>query len=159
MKILVVYYSFTGKTELVAKTVARELNADLIKIEEKKERKTQLVYLLGSLAARLNRCSQIKPIDVNLGNYDIVFLGSPVWWYRPTPAINAFIAKADLKGKHVVILLTMGDTEAIKAVSNLVKKLKQKQANISGLHAISTGKNETEQIIAEAKKIAQIYSV
>lgn len=159
MKILVAYYSFTGKTELVAKTVAQELNADLMKIEEVKGRKTPSVYILGGFAAITNRCSKIKSEDFNLGNYDIVFLGSPVWASRPTPAINAFISEADFKGKKVVVLLTMGGSGAEKAISNMEKKLERKQVNISGSHTISTVEREDQQLIEEAKRIARMYTI
>ena len=76
MKSLVVYYSFTGKTRLVAQAVAEALNAALVEIEERRPIPMPFVYLSGSFAAFMNRGSRIKPVDIDVKQYERVFIGS-----------------------------------------------------------------------------------
>ena len=66
MKPLVVYYSLTGKTKLVAQVIAKALNATLLEIEERRPIPIPFVYLTGGFAAITNRGSKINPIDVDL---------------------------------------------------------------------------------------------
>ena len=49
---------------------------------------------------------EIKEININLDNYDEIILGTPVWWYRPVPAIRSFLTKDDLSGKTVIPFAT-----------------------------------------------------
>ncbi|MCK4369416.1 MAG: hypothetical protein KAV68_07185, partial [Dehalococcoidales bacterium] len=81
---MVVYYSLTGKTKLVSQVIAEALNATLLEIKETKPRKLGLfVYLIGGLAATINRGSKINPIDVDLKQHETIFIGSPIWNSRP----------------------------------------------------------------------------
>ena len=65
MKSLVVYYSMTGKTRLVAQAIAEALNATLLEIEERRPVPMPFVYLSGGFRAFTNRGSRIKPVDVD----------------------------------------------------------------------------------------------
>ena len=53
-----------------------------------------------------NHLPEIKDIDVSLDNYDEIIIGTPVWWYRPAPAIRAFLTKYDLSGKRIIPFAT-----------------------------------------------------
>lgn len=44
---------------------------------------------------------QIQKIEVDLSKYDEIILCTPVWWYRPSPAIRAFLVQNDLSGKTI----------------------------------------------------------
>ena len=104
MKKLVVYYSLTGKTELVAKTIADEAKAELIKIEEEEKKKeTFCIYGRGSEAIKGIK-SKIKNIDINK-DCKLIFLGTPTYAGNPPPAINAFISKLILPIKKLLFSL------------------------------------------------------
>jgi len=133
MKKLVVYYSWTGKTKLVATSISKILNADLGKIEEVKERKR------GGYSAMRGRCSQIKPFKFDLAMYDLIFLGTPVWALRPTPAINAFISRADLTDKKVVLFVTMGGLGGRKVVKIMKEKIKARGGKVVTSFIVKTG--------------------
>jgi len=103
MKSLVVYYSLTGKTKLVAQAIAQALSATLVEIAETKPRRRgPSLYAIGGFEAKMNKRSRISPIDTDLERYERVFIGSPIWNSRPVPAINAFIYDMDFEdfGKH-----------------------------------------------------------
>jgi hypothetical protein len=79
MKALVVYYSLTGKTRLVSQVIAEALNAALVEITETKPRKSgPFVYLTGGFAAVMNMRSKINPIDVDLKQYERIFVGGVI---------------------------------------------------------------------------------
>jgi flavodoxin len=152
MKTLVVYYSLTGKTRLVAQTIAEALNATLMEIQEIKPRKPgSLVYLIGSFAALTNKGSQINTIGVDLKQYDRIFTGSPIWADRPAPAINSFIYQTNFEGQSVIPFFTLGGNKAEGALRNVTAKIEKSHGKVAGSFAITTHRVSDEEIIARAK--------
>jgi len=157
MKILVVYYSWKGKTELVATSISKVLNAQLKKVEEVKNRKGFFGFLSGGYGAIKGKCSKLKPMDFNLQNYGLVFLGSPVWALRTTPAINAFISKANLANKKVVLFVTMGGFGGKKAIKIMTDKIKLKGGRVINSFIVKTGGIKTEDIIKKGNEIGRKF--
>jgi len=159
MKALVVYYSLTGKTKLVSQVIAEALNAPLLEIKETKPRKMgPLVYLVGGFAATINRGSKINPIDVDLNQYERIFIGSPIWNSRPTPAVNSFIYQTNFEGRSVIPFFTMGGDNSEKALANITAKIEKKQGKVVGSFAITSYRVSAEEIIARAKEAIKKYS-
>jgi flavodoxin len=158
MKVLVVYYSLTGNTELVAKTIAEMLRADIRRVEEVKQRKKGIgLFISGGYAAFRNKCSEIKPIDYNLSGYDLIFLGSPIWAGKCVPAINTFIKNADFKDKKVVCFFTMESKNYQGAVKNMTDKIVAKSGTVIGSFAIRAGKSSIEERISKTKEAVSKY--
>jgi menaquinone-dependent protoporphyrinogen IX oxidase len=159
MKPLVVYYSLTGKTRLVAQAIAETLNATLLEITETKPRKLgPFVYLIGGFAATMNRGSKINRVDVDLKQHERIFVGSPVWNSRPVPAINAFIYKMNFEDRSVIPFFTMAGDNAEKALTNITTKIEKSQGKVAGSFAVTSHKVSDEEIIARAKEAAKRYS-
>ena len=159
MKSLVVYYSLTGKTRLVAQVIAETLNATLLEIKEIRPRKLgPFVYLIGGFAAMTNRGSKINPIDVDLKQYERIFIGSPMWNSRPAPAINSFIYQANFEGRTVVPFFTMGGDNAKNAIANIMAKIEKSQGKVAGSFAITSYKVSDEEITARAKEAVKTHS-
>jgi flavodoxin len=159
MKSLVVYYSLTGKTKLVSQAIAEALNATLVEIKEVKPRKPGgLIYLTGSFAAFINKGSKINPIDVDLKQYERIFIGSPIWAYRPAPAVNSFIYKTNFEGRSIIPFFTMGGDDSEKALANITAKIEKRQGKVAGSFAITSYKVSDEEIIARAKEAIKEYS-
>jgi flavodoxin len=159
MKSLVVYYSLTGKTKLVAHAIAEVLNATLVEIKETKPRKLGFsVYLLGGFAATINRGSKINPIDVDLKQYERIFIGSPIWNSRPVPAINSFIYQTNFEGRNIIPFFTMGGNNSKKALANIAAKIERSRGKVAGSFAITSYKVSDEEIIARAKEAIKKYS-
>jgi len=152
MKKLVVFYSLSGSTEVVAKTIAKELKADLYRVEEARKRNRFLVYMTGGFVAIRNKCSEIKPVALNLHDYDLIFLGSPTWASRPVPAINAFISSMDFKHKKVITFFTMGGEEYEKAAKNMTVKVEKSSGKVIDSFAVRTGRKHSDAIVKETKK-------
>ena len=157
MKSLVVYYSLTGKTRLVAQAIAEALNATLVEIEERRPIPMPFVYLSGSFAAFMNRGSKINPVDVDSKQYERIFIGSPLWAYRPAPAINSFIYQTNFEGRSVIPFFTMGGDNAEKALANIKAKIEKRQGKVVGSFAITSSEVSDEEIIARAKEAIKNY--
>jgi len=157
MKKVVVFYSLTGNTRIVAKTIAKELKADLCEVEEVKKRNRFIAYLTGSFAASRDKCSEIKPLTLNVQNYDLILLGSPIWAGRPVPAINAFINNTDFKHKKVILFFTMGGSGYEKAISNIRVKLERKSGMITDSFVVRVGRRKADLIVKETKKAVKSH--
>ena len=126
-KILVLYYSQTGNTKTVAEEITTKLGADIEEIVASKPYD-------GDFQATIGRCMQereqgivpeIQPITVDLSQYDIIFIGYPIWFGTYAPPVAAFLNQADLSGKKVVPFCTFGSG----GLESSVKDLTEKQPN------------------------------
>ena len=84
--------------------IARRLHADILRIETK----SYGLDFKGWLQANGDSRSEKKQVDisptvVDLQRYRLIFLGSPIWWYRPSPPLWTFVEKNDFSGKDVVL--------------------------------------------------------
>jgi flavodoxin len=158
MKNLVVYYSLTGKTHVVAQALAKELGADSRRVEDVEKYEVTFWFIVkNGLAARRGVESEIKPIDTGFLGYDRVFVGSPVWGWSPSTPINAFIAKADFTGKDVVLFMTMGGDDAAGAIKKMGERIEKKGGKVVGSFAFSTGNATEEELAARTREAVQRY--
>jgi flavodoxin len=158
VKSLVIYYSLTGKTRLVAQTIAAALNATLVEVEEKRRVPWPFVYVSGGFRAMTNRGSRINPVNVDLKQYERIFVGSPVWASSPTPAINSFICQMNFEGQSIVPFFTMGGTTSEKALANITAKIEKGQGKVAGSFAITSYEVSDEQMMARAREAIKKYS-
>lgn len=158
MKILVVFYSRTGKTKLVAKTVSWEVNGKLMELQEVKGRSEGAgIYASAGFQAITNKGSKLKPFDSNVAEYDLIFIGSPIWAGRVTPAINTFISSVDLKGKRVVAFFTMDGEDSRSAVKDITKKVDKKSGEFVGSFAIRGRDTSNKEIIDKTKEAISAF--
>ena len=126
-KVLVLYYSQPSNTKAVAEEIATRLGADIEEI-------VPMTPYDGDFQATIARCMQereqgviptIQPIAADLAQYDVVFIGYPVWFGTYAPPVAAFLDNVDLSGKKVVPFCTFGSG----GLESSVNDLKQKQPN------------------------------
>ena len=158
MKSLVVYYSLTGKTKLVAQVIAEVLKTTLVEIVERRPIPMPLVYVSGSFRALMNWGSKINPVDVDLTQYERIFIGSPIWAYRPAPAVYSFIYRTSFEGRSVIPFFTMGGDDSTRALANVTAKIEKRQGKVTGSFAITSNEVSDEEIIARAKEAIEKYS-
>jgi flavorubredoxin len=128
-----------------------------VEIEERRPIPMPFVYLSGGFAAFMNRGSKINPVDVDLKQYERIFIGSPIWAYRPAPAINSFIYKTNFEGRSIIPFFTMGGDNSEKALANITAKIERSQGKVVGSFAITSYKLSDEEIIARAKEAIRKY--
>ena len=107
-KILVVYYSLTGKTESVARAIADASDGQLYKITVAKSYPSDSKARRAELEKEIenNYLPPLVAANVNPENYDIIFLGSPVWANHISQPVKAFLAQYNLTGKRVIPFVT-----------------------------------------------------
>ncbi len=111
-KILIVYYSQskTKNTRTAAQWIQNQIGGDLLEIEMVKPYSDSYSAILKESKKDIDskNLPEIKPFSGNMADYDIVFIGSPVWYGTFAPPAGTFLAQTDLKGKTVVPFCTHG---------------------------------------------------
>lgn len=119
-KILVAYFSCGGDTGAAAKQLAKAAGADLFAI------KPVVPYTEADLDWRdknsrtsvemrtLTRPEIAERVE-NMDDYNVVFVGFPIWWYLAPTIINGFLASYDFSGKTVIPFATSGGSDMTKA--------------------------------------------
>ena len=126
MKTLLVYYSYTGNTELLVNKIKEKINCDIIRLDTIKPY-NNYEYLVEQAKIDVENNYQPELInEINLDNYDTILLGSPVWWYTFSSPINTFLNKYNLSNKVIIPFITnagwLGHTiEDIKKICPNVK--------------------------------------
>lgn len=155
MKTVILYYSRTRKTAHVAKTLAEEIQADATEVTDIKDRMGVINYIASSLDAMRENKTEIKPDTFDLSDYGLVYIGTPTWASRPTPAIVTMIDKCDLKGKDVILFSTMGSSGGSKAIERMREKVEARGGRMVNSFTVKTGGKEIEDINKETKKILE----
>lgn len=100
---LIVYFSYTGNTKDIANRIKEKIKCDILEI------KTVVPYSKDydkvvndeQNGEASNHLPEIQPINIDLSKYNEIILGTPVWWYRPSPAIRTFLTQNNLSGKVI----------------------------------------------------------
>ncbi len=105
--VLVVVYSRTGNTAGVATTIARHFDADILPIKAPQYGLTTEGQMLASRDADEEvTTTHIEHNPVDLSKYDLIFLCSPTWWFRPAVPLWAFVENHDFADKPVFLTMT-----------------------------------------------------
>ena len=113
-KVLVSYFSASGVTAKLAERLAEAISADLFAIEPEipytdadldwQNSRSRSTVEMKDRSSRPTIASKVE----NMAQYDVVFVGFPVWWYREPSIIDTFMEAYDLSGKTVVPFATSG---------------------------------------------------
>lgn len=136
---LVAYFSASGSTAELAKALADAIGADLYKITpEVPYTKADLDWTDKQARSSIEMNDPaFRPAladnSANIGAYDVVLVGFPIWWYVAPTIVNTFLERYDFSGKIMVPFATSGGSglgEAVKklqpSVSDRVKWLEGK---------------------------------
>ncbi len=126
-RVLVTYFSATGITARAAERVAAATGGELYAITPAKpytaadldwhDKQSRSSVEMNNPKAR----PEIKGRKENIADYDVIFIGYPIWWNLAPRIINTFIESHDLKGKTVIPFATSGGS----AISNSFATLKK----------------------------------
>jgi flavodoxin len=121
-KVLVVYYSRSGHTRAVAKRLAIACDADLESIEDDAPRKQRygiLGYLKCALEAIFQHTVPICGSDHNAQRYDLVIIGTPIWFWSMSSPVRTYIQRHHSQFKNVAYFCTFGGGGQSKVLKNL----------------------------------------
>lgn len=124
-KKLVAYFSASGVTEKMAKTLAEVTGADLFEIQpavpyttadlDWMNKKSRSSVEMSNPDSRPEIGNKIP----DMGQYDTVFVGFPIWWYVAPTIINTFLEKYDFSGKKIILFATSGGSGFGNTISEL----------------------------------------
>ncbi len=124
-KILVAYFSATGTTARIAEKLANVTGGELYAITPVES------YTKADLDWRNKRSRSsvemndpqsrpaIKGQKENIADYDVIFIGYPIWWNLAPRVINTFLESLDLKGKTVIPFATSGSSSISNSAETL----------------------------------------
>ena len=124
-KKLVAFFSASGVTAQAARSLADAAGADLYEIKpavpysnadlDWMNKNSRSSIEMNDKASR----PAIADTDAHIADYDVVFVGFPIWWYIAPTIINTFLERYDFSGKKIVLFATSGGSGFGKTVSNL----------------------------------------
>lgn len=126
-KALVAYFSATGNTAKIAKLIADAADAALYEIvPETPYTSADLNYNDSSTrATREQNDASARPAVSgtveNMADYDVVFLGYPIWWGQAPKILYTFVESYDLTGKTIIPFCTSGSSGIGSSAANLQK--------------------------------------
>jgi flavodoxin len=123
MKTIFIYYSRDGNTDFICKEMAEEMKADLLRVEEKKDRKGLIGYIKAGHDGMRGKDAELVGFKPELSEYERVIFAGPIWAWKPAPPILSAMKECDLGKKKVVNIVTMGSScgKSLEIMGDLVK--------------------------------------
>lgn len=124
-KALVAYFSASGVTKAIAERLAKGIGADLFEIEPAvpytradlnwQDKNSRSTIEMNDRSSRPAIASTVA----DMSQYDVVFVGFPVWWYREPSIIDTFMEQYDFSGKTVIPFATSGGSQLGDSAKNM----------------------------------------
>ena len=162
-KVLTVYYSWSnGNTERIAKMLQKETGGDIVRIDTitPYEGSYDDVVNQGQEEVQRGYEPEIKPLGINISDYDVIAVGTPTWWYTMAPAVRTFLHTESFDDKTVIPFMTNGGWpgNVIKDMKTACKGAEIKcemeiQFDSTGGSRLETPMEEITKWIQNVKKI------
>ena len=108
-KVLVVYYSAGGNTAEVAQRISAMTGGTLLELKTREPYPdTPMLYLRAKLDLSGSKYPELETASFDFSKYDVIFVGSPVWWRTVSLPVLSFLSGSDFGGKTVVPFCTQG---------------------------------------------------
>ena len=154
---LVVYFTQSGNTERVANTIQGLVGGDMARIESVipyPKSQTDKTYV-----AKREQESDARPdykdLGVDVADYDLVFLGYPIWWGGMPMVVYTFLENNDFNGKVIVPFATYGTSGLGKSVDEIKRVAPGATVTEAfGMPGKETEKDHTEAVKNWLSKIA-----
>lgn len=137
-KKLVAYFSASGVTAGLSKTLAEAAEADLYEIKPEvpytkadlnwRDKKSRSTVEMNDLSFRPG----IADHNGNIQQYDVIFVGFPIWWYIAPTIINTFLESYDFSGKTIVPFATSGGSGMGNTVDHLRPSVSEQAVILDG---------------------------
>lgn len=155
-KILVAYFSWGDTTQRMAQEIVRQTGADLFRIEPVVPYPTE--YTPCTEVALEEKNNDARPAIAatveNWADYDMVFIGCPVWWWTTPMIICTFAESYDFEGKTVVPFCTYASTYRDETLARIVE-LTPDAAHLTG-EGLTSGRINEQNISSWLREIGLI---
>ena len=159
LKKLVIYYSFDGNTRYVAEVIAQTVGAELSELKPKNEMKSHgfLKYFWGGRQVFMKEKPQLFPFDKRPEDYDLLFIGTPVWACRYAPALATFFSTVKLRDKKIALFCCSGGFRG-KTLEKMKEELRENHI-IGEIDFVEPLKHDKERNAEKAKRWARLVDI
>lgn len=104
MKNLIVYFSIFGSTKKFAEMVHGKVGGDLYELKPIRPYGTDYKGLMSFSKKEVDGgiLTEFEDLNIDINNYDNIFVGYPMWWYTYPPILKNFFKKYDMTGKTII---------------------------------------------------------
>ncbi len=109
-KILIAYFSWSGNTKHIAEEIQNRVGGDMYRIETATPYPNDYNETAYGVAKKQHDENIFPELKSNgdVSNYDVIFVGTPAWWYTMAPAVKTFLKENNFEGKTIVPFTTHG---------------------------------------------------
>ena len=133
-KTLIVYYSFTNNVHTIVSDLQTQIEADVVRVEPAEEGLDYAAnnYAIGSALIQAIRNNpndaasypEIKPVEVNIADYDRIIVGAPLWWSNMAAPLQTFLLQygSQMEGKSIGLIVS-SSSSGINGVESDARRL------------------------------------
>lgn len=110
MKSVILFYTWSGQTKKMAEIIAKKTGADILEIKASTpySQTYDAVVKQAKDEIRKGFLPEINDTDCDLSRYDVIYIGTPIWWGTMAPPLATFLNSHDFSGKIVMPFSTHG---------------------------------------------------
>lgn len=127
MKSIIIYYSYTGNTKKIAQFLTEYLKqeSEMLELEALDEPDS---FISQCKRAFWRKRADIREVNFDLGKYDLICFGTPVWAFGPAPSMNTYLDKClGVEGKEIVLFATYGSGTGRERCLNYMQRILSKK--------------------------------
>ena len=144
-KTLILYYSKTGKTKIVAEELNHLIQGSaLVEVKSDASIPAAIFWYKWPFTK-----AKIEPLNINFDDYEKIFLCTPVYMQGISPAIKAVIKDIPLKGKKVAVFSICGGFYGSFMHGFVKRSIESKGAEVQGIYVVKVGGKTDEEIGAQ----------
>lgn len=134
-KILIAYFSHTNHTREFAEEIQKNVGGNLFAIEPVAMYPTSHDAVVAQVKNEVNTSymPQLKQ-DIDTSQYDVIFIGTPIWWYTFAPPVRTFLTSHDLSGK-IIVPFSTHQGSGLSGIDSKISEIQPKAKMLKG-HAI-----------------------
>ncbi len=155
---LVVFFSRSGNTELMARKIAELKKAHVIPIQSERN-KIGFSGWIEALTDARKTTIEISPSKVDLSKYDTIYIGSPIWLYSPAPQVFEFAKHNDFTGKNVILFNSMNSKFEQKYIDDFKNTIEENggtfEKHIYIIRGRMTQQMDTDSFLKEVAAIVE----
>lgn len=148
IKILIVCYSYSGKTRRIAEMIQKQTGGRLSRIYPRQPYPADFQSLLSQVREeiRTGRKVYLLSVEEKADEYDVVFVGSPNWCGTIAPPMASWLRENDLTGKKVIPFFSHCGGED-KGMEQAVRNLCPSAEMGSGLYVLENGSEDLYDMV------------
>lgn len=149
-KSLIVHYSLTENTKAVAEEIQKQVGGEILRIETVEPYPEVYDEVLDIVRDQreADELPEITMQEVNLSEYDRIFLGTPIWFGEPALPVDQWISENDLSNKTIYPFFTSGSSSINESMTHYRELLDQSTLG-EGLGITSSDRSNTSKLVKD----------